>query len=78
MISRHFDADEAGRRLDTNCLNARDDDGLLLMNEELENEYVEFLEVAHIIPHALGASEDSSSQLVRFLSSDKAKILNLF
>jgi hypothetical protein len=78
VISRHFDADKADRRLNINGIDARDDDGLLLMNEELKNEELQFLEVAHIIPHALRASEDPSSQLVRFLSSDEAKILNLF
>ena len=39
-------------------------DGMMKQQVELEH-----LEVAHIIPHALGSSDDPSNILVRFLSS---------
>lgn len=64
MISRLFDAEEADRRLEINGRDATDDDGLPLINEE-----VEYLEVAHIIPHALASSDDPSKLLVCSLSS---------
>jgi hypothetical protein len=64
VISRHFDAEEADRRLDINGRGATDDDRLPLVNEETE-----YLEVAHIIPHALASSDDPSNLLVRSLSS---------
>ena len=61
VISRRFDAVEAGRRFETNGTSAVDDDSQLLVNEETED-----LEVAHIIPHALASSSDDPSQpLVR-------------
>ena len=66
MISHHFDAAEAERRLRINGRDATDDDRLPLVNEEPEPEY---LEVAHIIPHALASSDDPSHVLVRSLSS---------
>jgi hypothetical protein len=47
--------------LKINDRNAIDEDGLLLKDGELE-----YLEVAHIIPHALGSSNISSQVLVRF------------
>jgi hypothetical protein len=64
VISRQFDIEEAGRRWKTNGINAIDDDGLPLANEEME-----YLEAAHIILHALGSTDDPSNILVRFLSS---------
>ena len=50
----------AQQRLKANGDNAADDDGVPLRGEELE-----YLEVAHIIPHALASSDDNL--LVRFL-----------
>jgi hypothetical protein len=63
VISRYFDVEEAHRRLNTNGINARDDDGLPFVNVGME-----YLEVAHIIPHAMASSDDSSNLLVCFLS----------
>ena len=62
VISRHFDVKAAQQRLKANGDNAADDDGVPLRGEELE-----YLEVAHIIPHALASSDGPSKLLVRFL-----------
>jgi hypothetical protein len=64
VISRQFDAEEADRRLNINGRDATDDDRLPLLNEDMA-----YLEVAHIIPHALASSDDPSNILVRSLSS---------
>ena len=64
VISRQFDMEEAGRRFKAKGINAVDDDGLPLANGDMD-----YLEAAHIIPYALGSSDDPSNLLVRFLSS---------
>jgi hypothetical protein len=65
VISRQFNEEEAARRLDVDGINATDNDGLPLVNEE----DTAYLEVAHIVPHALASSDKPSNILVRFLSS---------
>ena len=61
MISRRFDANEAVNRYNTFGDDAKDDDGRLIKDEEEEPAD---LEVAHIIPHSLASSNDTSIPLV--------------
>lgn len=63
VISGLFDETEATLRFKRDGDNATDDDGL-----PLKNEMVEYMEVAHIIPYALGHSNTTSPILVRFAS----------
>jgi hypothetical protein len=59
VISRVFDHTEAERRFTEHGDDARDDDDQLLADEDTG-----FLEVAHIIPHALTSSDNPSHELV--------------
>lgn len=58
-----FDEKEADTRFDLAGADAVDDDG-----KPLANEYTEYLEVAHIIPHSLMSSEKPDVPLVRHYS----------
>lgn len=62
IISRQFDREVAIKRFKTCGSDATDDNGLPLINQDME-----YLEVAHIIPHSLVSSTASSGILVRFL-----------
>lgn len=65
VISRKFDHKEALRRLLADGEdNARDDDGKLLVKE---NSY-EFLEVAHILPHALTKVDTNLQAVYSFIT----------
>ena len=60
VISRKFDAEEADQRFEKDGKDAKDDDGKPIF----AGVEPEFLEVAHIIPHALASSDDTSKLLV--------------
>jgi 5-methylcytosine-specific restriction endonuclease McrA len=61
VITRSFDRDEAESRSDCNDKEAKDDDGYLLENEEVNPMY---LEVSHIIPHSLLRKSAGETELV--------------
>lgn len=61
VISRKFDLEEAAKRMQRDGDDARDDDGVLLLEDANP---VDVLEVAHILPHSL-MKADTGSELVR-------------
>jgi HNH endonuclease len=63
VVSHKFDKNEAIRRAQRDGNNATDDDGYWLRDERMELDY---LEVAHILPHSLMSfkASDGQSQLV--------------
>ncbi|KAL7921110.1 hypothetical protein ACQKWADRAFT_131008 [Trichoderma austrokoningii] len=62
VISRKFDSAEARSRVQKYGQDARDDDANLLRDN------IDFVEVAHILPHSLTEFEPGSSELVCFFS----------
>uniref|UniRef100_A0A0B7KKY2 HNH nuclease domain-containing protein n=1 Tax=Bionectria ochroleuca TaxID=29856 RepID=A0A0B7KKY2_BIOOC len=73
VISRKFDLEEAAKRMQRDGDDARDDDGVLLLEDANP---VDVLEVAHILPHSL-MKADTGSELNPSKQAALA-ILNMF
>ncbi len=77
VVTRRFDQAEADRRLQSDGYeNARDDDGRLLKEEE----EMDFVEVAHILPHGLmtaSGNQEAKGNARKILSMFDSGVLEL-